>query len=62
MNSEELRKLSAEELKTKLEESRKELFDLRFKHATAQLKSTASLPETKRNIARILTILKEKGA
>lgn len=62
MKSAELRKLSTEELKTKLEENRKELFDLRFKHATAQLQKTASLPETKRNIARILTILKEKGA
>ncbi len=62
MNSAELRKLSTEELKAKLEENRKELFDLRFKHATAQLQKTASLPATKRSIARILTILKEKGA
>ncbi len=62
MKATELRKLSAEELKTKLDENRKDLFDLRFKHATAQLQKTASLPETKRNIARILTILKEKGA
>ncbi|MFV0348808.1 MAG: 50S ribosomal protein L29 [Halodesulfovibrio sp.] len=62
MKTAELKKLSAEELKTKLEESRKELFDLRFKHATAQLQKTSGLPETKRTIARILTILKEKGA
>lgn len=62
MKAADLKKLSTEELKTKLEENRKELFDLRFKHATAQLQKTASLPETKRNIARILTILKEKGA
>jgi len=62
MKAAELRKLSAEELKTKLEDTRKDLFDMRFKHATAQLQKTASLPETKRNIARILTILKEKGA
>ncbi|WP_353116261.1 50S ribosomal protein L29 [Nitratidesulfovibrio sp.] len=61
MNAAELRKLSAEQLKDKLAESRKELFDMRFRHATAQLEKTSSLPATKRDIARILTILKEKG-
>lgn len=61
MNAAELRKLSAEQLKDKLAESRKDLFDLRFRHATAQLEKTSSLPATKREIARILTILKEKG-
>ncbi len=61
MNAAELRKLSAEQLKDKLAESRKELFDLRFRHATAQLEKTSNLPATKRDIARILTILKEKG-
>ncbi len=61
MNTAELRKLSAEQLKDKLAESRKELFDLRFRHATAQLEKTSNLPATKREIARILTILKEKG-
>lgn len=60
MNAAELRKLSAEQLKDKLAESRKELFDLRFRHATAQLEKTSNLPATKREIARILTILKEK--
>ncbi|MDR3043648.1 MAG: 50S ribosomal protein L29 [Desulfovibrio sp.] len=61
MNAAELRTLSAEQLKDKLAESRKELFDLRFRHATAQLEKTSNLPATKREIARILTILKEKG-
>nr|B8DNA4.1 RecName: Full=Large ribosomal subunit protein uL29; AltName: Full=50S ribosomal protein L29 [Nitratidesulfovibrio vulgaris str. 'Miyazaki F'] len=61
MNAAELRKLSAEQLKDKLAESRKELFDMRFRHATAQLEKTSNLPATKRDIARILTILKEKG-
>lgn len=62
MTTAELKKMSADELNAKLEEVRKELFDLRFKHATAQLANTASIPAAKRNIARILTILKEKGA
>lgn len=62
MKAAELKKLSVEELNAKLEEARKELFDLRFKHATAQLSATSEIPATKRAIARILTILKEKGA
>ncbi|KAF1074621.1 50S ribosomal protein L29 [Halodesulfovibrio sp. MK-HDV] len=62
MKAAELKKLSVEELNAKLEETRKELFDLRFKHATAQLDNTSGIPATKRAIARIMTILKEKGA
>ncbi|ABB39046.1 ribosomal protein L29 [Oleidesulfovibrio alaskensis G20] len=62
MKAAELRKLSIDELKDKLAETRKELFDLRFKHATAQLEKTAEIPAAKHNVARILTILKEKGA
>ena len=62
MKAAELKKLSVEELNAKLEETRKELFDLRFKHATAQLDNTSEIPATKRAIARIMTILKEKGA
>lgn len=62
MTGAELKELSADELQTKLAEARKQLFDLRFKHATAQLENTAGIPKAKRVIARILTILKEKGA
>lgn len=58
----QLRELSVEELKNKLAEARKELLGLRFRHATGQLAKTASLPAARQDIARILTILKEKGA
>ena len=47
-------------LKDKLEETRKELFNLRFKHATRQLESTAAISVAKRRIARILTLIKQK--
>ena len=60
MKASELRKLSVAELKDKLSETREELFRARFKHATAQLENTASLPGSKRTIARILTVIKEK--
>jgi len=60
MNAKELREMDRPGLEGKLAEQRKALFDLRFSHAAAQLEKTSSLPETRRNIARILTILKEK--
>ena len=58
--SRELDKLGLEELGQKLEESRKELFTLRFKHATAQLVNVAAMSAAKRRIARILTLIKQK--
>ncbi len=60
MKSNELRELSVAELNTKLGEFRQELFNLRFQHATAQLENTQRLPEVKKIIARILTVLREK--
>jgi len=62
MNAKELRDLSPAELNDKLGEYRKELFNLRFQHTTAQLENTQRIPDVKRIIARILTILKEKEA
>lgn len=64
MQAEEIRKLSLAELEEKLDDFRQELFNLRFQHATAQLENTARLPEIKRDIARVMTVLKErqKGA
>ncbi len=52
--------LGVSELQQKLAEARRELLDLRFKHATAQLAEVASIPATKRRIARILTVIKQK--
>lgn len=62
MKTQDLRKMSVEELNKSLKEARENLFNLRFKHATAQLEKVSNLPAAKRDIARILTILKEKGA
>ncbi len=60
LKASELRKLSEGELQKKLREFRKELFNLRFQHATGQLEKTHRLSEVKRDIARILTVLREK--
>lgn len=62
MKSVDLRKMSVEELKKALKDARESNFNLRFKHATAQLEKVSDLPATRRDVARILTILKEKGA
>lgn len=60
MNSKELRELSPDELKNKLLEFRKELFNLRFQHKTAQLENTQRLPFVRRSIARIMTVMREQ--
>lgn len=60
MTSKELRELDGAKLTEKLTESRKELFSMRFKHATAQLENTQALKGVKKTIARILTIQRER--
>lgn len=61
MKASELKGLSQAELEAKLAEQRQELFNLRFQHATAQLENTSRIPATKKNIARILTMLSESA-
>ena len=60
--TEELRKMSAEELNAKLKELKEELFNLRFQHAINQLDNPQRIVEVKRNIARVMTVLSEKNA
>ncbi|HWV37646.1 MAG TPA: 50S ribosomal protein L29 [Vulgatibacter sp.] len=56
----ELRSLSAGELKAKVGELRAALFDLRMKLKTGRLDSTATLKDTKRELARVHTVLREQ--
>ena len=62
MKTKDLRELTPAELNEKLTDSKKEFFTLRFQHSTSQLEKTHRLPEVKKDIARIKTILKEKEA
>ena len=62
MKAEELRKLSPEELNKKLNELKEELFRLRFQLQINQLDNPNKIPETKRNIARVLTGMNEKNS
>ena len=60
MNARELREYSNEELIARLKEAKEELFNLRFQAATGQLDNTSKIVETKRDIARICTVIREQ--
>ena len=60
--TEDLRKMTAEELNEKLKELKEELFTLRFQHAINQLDNPQKIVEVKKNIARVMTVLSEKNA
>jgi len=60
MKASELRELSSEELGHKLEELTQELFNLKFQHDTDQLENRMRLVHTRRDIARVKTILRER--
>jgi large subunit ribosomal protein L29 len=60
LKARDLRNLSDEELDRKMAETRQELFNLRFQHATGALENSARVKGAKREIARILTIRHER--
>ena len=60
--TEDLRKMTADELNAKLKELKEELFTLRFQHAINQLDNPQKIVEVKKNIARVMTVLSEKNA
>jgi large subunit ribosomal protein L29 len=62
LRASEIRELTADELERKLDETRQELFNLRFQHATGALDNSAALRRTKRDIARLLTLSNERAA
>ena len=60
MKVSEIRKLSSEEISAKVNESKKELLNLRIKNATGALDKSSKLKELKKDVARMLTVLKER--
>jgi len=60
LKTRELREYSYEELLQRLKEAKEELFNLRFQAATGQLDNTSRITETKRDIARICTVIREQ--
>lgn len=59
MKIKEIRDLGAAELEARVLDLKKELFNLRFQHATNQLDNPKRISEVKKDIARIKTVLKE---
>lgn len=60
MKPSELRALTAEELKQKEQDMRKELFNLRFRLATGEIENPMRIHTLRKDIARVLTIQSEK--
>lgn len=56
----EIRALNDEDLVKQFDESRRELFDLRFKLATKQLVNHRELPRVKKDIACLKTVIRER--
>ena len=60
MKVQEIRNIETQELLNKVEEFKKELFELRFQQATGQLENTARIRTVRKNIAKIKTIIRER--
>ena len=61
MKARQLRDMTDDELAEKMAETRKELFNLRFQSATGALENSARLRSAKRDLARALTIARQRG-
>ena len=62
MDIREIKELSASELEKAIKEQKEALFNLRFQHSINQLDNPHKIEDTKRDIARVMTILQEKKA
>lgn len=62
MNANELRDKTPDQLREELVNLKKESFNLRFQQATGQLENTSGIRNSRRNAAKVKTILNEKAA
>jgi len=62
VRADELKDLTIEELRSKEKEIQETLFNLRFQHATGLLENTMRIPMTKKDLARIKTVIRSKMA
>ena len=62
MKASELREMSVEQLSVKLGELKEELFNLRFQLEVKQLDNPHKIKDVKHDIARVMTVLREKNA
>jgi large subunit ribosomal protein L29 len=61
MKASEVHNLKDDELVAKLNEAKREAFNLRFRAATGELENTARLGGARRDVARLLTVARERG-
>jgi large subunit ribosomal protein L29 len=57
----EVHALGDQDLVQRLKEAREEAFNLRFRHATGELENSSGLRESRRDLARLMTIARERG-
>ena len=60
MKNKEIKKFSVDELKTKINSLKKDLFNFRFRKVNGQLTDTAKVSQIKKNVAKLLTELNKK--
>ena len=60
MKNREIKKLSAEELKKKINSLKKDLFNFRFRKVNGQLEDTAKISQIRSDVARLLTTINKK--
>jgi large subunit ribosomal protein L29 len=61
MDTKQLRDLDDTEILKQVKTARREIFGLRFQHATGELENTAGLRNAKRELARVLTVARQRG-
>jgi large subunit ribosomal protein L29 len=61
MKASEVHNMKDDELVAKLIDAKEEAFNLRFRHATGELENTARIPTTRRDVAKLLTVARERG-
>jgi large subunit ribosomal protein L29 len=61
VKSADVHNLKDDELVTKLIDAKEEAFNLRFRHATGELENTARLGQSKRDVARLITVARQRG-
>ena len=62
MKKKEIKKLTKDQMKENVEKLKKDLFNFRFQKVNGQVKSPAKINETKKNIARLKTLIEIKNA
>jgi large subunit ribosomal protein L29 len=61
MKASEAHNMKDDELVAQLIEAKQAAFNLRFRHATGELENTAGLSDARRDVARLLTVARERG-